>query len=921
MADSSSSDAPRLILIDGSGFIFRAYYAIPPLKRQDGTPVNAVFGFSSMLYKLLLDASWTFGQFSHMAVVFDTARQSFRNQIYTEYKAHRPPPPEDLIPQFSLVREATDAFNMPRIEMEDYEADDIIATYAEQVKALGGNVVIVSSDKDFMQLVDDKVVMWDPMKNKTIDRDGVLEKFGVAPELVVDVQALCGDSVDNIPGVMGIGIKTAAQLVTEFGDFETLFSKLDQVKQPKRRQSLIDNKDMAYVSRELVRLRRDVNVPLALDDLAVRAVDYSKLQAFFQEQSFKSLVRKAASEVTTDDQGASAASVSSQKNYELVTTVDALEAWVRTATLAGHVAIDTETTGLDVMAVDLVGISLCVEPGHACYIPVKYTPDEGGLLLVQQQASHQILPLDQVLTILKPLLESPAVMKIGQNIKYDITILARLGIAVTPVDDTMLLSYVLNAGSHTHGMSVLAEKFLGITPIEFSDVAGKGSKQVTFDRVPLDQACAYAGEDADITLRLWQIFKRQLVDARMVSVYETLERPLIGVIAQMEQAGVSLQPMILASLGRSFSQQSHKLEQEIFDLAGETFTIGSPKQLGVILFEKLKIKNGKKNKSGAYKTDVGTLEKLLQDHPLPAKVLEWRSLTKMKTTYTDGLQNKINPHTGRVHTSFGMAIAQTGRLSSSEPNLQNIPIRLPEGRKIRQAFCAPAGCLLMSADYSQIELRILASIADIHVLKKAFDEGADIHSLTASQIFSIPVEHVDAQTRRNAKAINFGIIYGQSSYGLSEQLGIPVREAKLYINSYFDQYPGILDYMEHTKEFCRNNGYVETIFGRKIHLPAINDRNGATRAFTERAAINGRIQGTAADIIKRAMIRMPDALAQAHLKAKMILQVHDELVFEVPESEVEASKKVIRDIMFNAAHISVPLDVDVGVGHNWDEAH
>lgn len=917
---------PKLVLIDGSGFIFRAYHALPPLSRSDGTPVNAVLGFSNMLHKLLGDAALTFGQPTHMAVVFDTARKSFRNDLYADYKAHRPPPPEDLIPQFDIIREATDAFNVPRIELPGFEADDIIATYADRAADQGWDVVVVSSDKDLMQLVSDRVCMWDAMKNRTIWQDGVMEKFGVGPDKVVDVQALCGDSSDNVPGVPGIGIKTAAQLIQEYGDLDALLARASEIKQPKRRQALIDHADMARLSRDLVFLKRDVDVPLGLDDLSLRARDYPQVLTFLGAQNFKSLVVKLQAEsgaAPDTDLGPTVPAAPTKTTYELVTTAPQLQDWIRRAFDVGHVAVDTETTGLDVMTADLVGVSLCVDAGHACYIPLRYSGGAGGDMgdLMAAAEAPDMIPLDQAISLLKPLLEDSSVLKIGQNIKYDLSILAKHDIHVAPVDDTMLLSYALDAGLHSHGMDALSVEHLGITPVAFKDVAGSGKSQLTFDQVPLDQARDYAAEDADLTLRLWQTLKPRLTEAGVTTLYEAIERPLIPVIAQMEREGIAVDRSMLERLSNDFATEAAALEQEIYGLAGKTFTIGSPKQLGVLLFEDLGLPGGKKNKSGGYKTDVDVLESLRHDHPLPGKVLDWRSLTKLKSTYTDALQKQINSKTGRVHTAYGMAIAQTGRLSSTDPNLQNIPIRTPAGRKIRQAFVPTDGHVLMSADYSQIELRILAHIADITALKDAFRDGVDIHALTASQVFNVPVDGMDPMVRRNAKAINFGIIYGQSAFGLAAQLGIPQRDAKTYIEAYFQQYPGIRDYMDRTKRACKTHGFVETIYGRKIHIPAINDRNGARKAFGERAAINAPIQGSAADVIKRAMIRMPDALKQEGLKAKMLLQVHDELVFEVPRDETEQAKQVIQKVMEQAASISVPLDVDVGVGDNWDEAH
>ena len=940
----SDTNVPqRVVLVDGSAFIFRAYHALPPLSRPDGTPVGAVMGFCNMLYRLLEDAHATVGVPTHMAVIFDAAKDTFRNEIYADYKANRPPPPEDLIPQFDLIRDATRAFNVPSIELLGYEADDLIATYAAQARAMGAEVAIVSSDKDLMQLVDDAagIFMWDPMKNRRLGAAEVVEKFGVGPDKVVDVQSLCGDSTDNVPGVPGIGVKTAAQLIQAYGSLDDLLVRAEEIKQPKRRQNLIENAELARISRDLVRLRDDVPDVPALAELKVIERDYDKLVAFLTAQSFRSLVAKIGPRAGGGPAPASASSgtaspavsaagradpavVAAQAmaaldkgTYTLVDDMAEVRRWVAEAMAAGHVTVDTETTGLDPTDADLVGVSLCIEPGTACYIPVGHTMPEGDLTAeVPKQ-----LDREDVLAALRPLFADPAVLKIGQNLKYDIAVLAKYGVAVAPIEDTMLLSFALDAGRGGHGMDELSQRHLGLQPIPFKEVAGTGKNQITFDKVPLDRARDYAAEDADLTARLHRVLRPRLAMEKVVRVYETLERPLAPVLAAMETAGIKVDTGALARLSNDFATRAAALEAEIHALAGRPFTVGSPKQLGEVLFDDLKLSGGKKGKSGAYKTDHEVLERLAADHPLPAKVLEWRQLTKLKSTYTDALQAQVSPRTGRVHTSYSMVGAQTGRLSSNDPNLQNIPIRTEEGRKIRHAFIAEPGHVLMSADYSQIELRLLAHIAGIEALKQAFHDGLDIHALTASQVFGVPIEGMDPLVRRNAKAINFGIVYGISAFGLGNQLSIPTKAAQAYIDAYFAKYPGIADYMDKTKRRCRDRGYVETIFGRRIHIDAIKDRNPARRGFGERAAINAPIQGSAADVIKRAMIRMPAALAAAGLSAKMLLQVHDELVFEVPTAEVERTAETVRATMQGAAHLSVPLDVDVGTGANWQEAH
>ena len=915
MSANETKHAGHLVLIDGSGFIFRAFHGLPPMTRPDGTPVNAVLGFTNMLWKILRDS-----EADYFAVIFDTARKTFRSDIYPEYKAHRPPPPDELIPQFDLVRDATRAFNVPSLEMKGYEADDLIATYTRLAREAGMHVTIVSSDKDLMQLVEDhQVVMLDHFKNREIDAEGVQEKFGVGPERVIDVQALAGDSSDNVPGVPGIGVKTAAQLINEYGDLDALLQRAEEIKQPKRRQNLIEHADLARVSRDLVTLRQDVPDLEPLESLAVRDIEPETLMAFLKEQNFNSAIARIGSQLGMEEIAGTPAPAAPEKSvYSLVQSADTLETWIRRATEAGTVAFDTETTSLDAGRADLVGFSLSVKAGEACYVPLAHRATD---LLAEAEPVEQI-PMDEALALIKPLLEDPAVLKIGQNIKYDMRIMAHHGIDIAPIDDSMLLSYVLDGGLHGHGMDELSTLHFDHKPIPFKEVAGTGKNQITFDQVPLEEACDYAAEDADITLRLHQLLKPRLVAEHMVTLYERLERPLAPVLARMEMAGIKVERAALARLSEDFAERIAKLESEIHGLAGRPFTIGSPKQLGEILFDEMAIEGGKKGKSGAYATGADVLEGLAaQGHDLPARVLDWRQLSKLKSTYTDALLGHINPETGRVHTSYSMTGASTGRLSSNDPNLQNIPVRTEEGRNIRRAFVAEKGHILLSADYSQIELRILAHIAGVDTLKEAFHNGVDIHALTASQVFDTPLEDMDPMVRRSAKAINFGIIYGISPFGLARQLGVAQGEAKAYIEAYFERYPGIKDYMDRTKKEAHERGFVATLYGRRIHLPGINEKNPAHRGFSERAAINAPIQGTAADIIKRAMIHMEDALAEAGLKARMLLQVHDELIFEAPKEEIDATAETARRVMEGAAHLDVPLTVDTGSAANWAEAH
>lgn len=925
------SAAPKghLYLVDGSSYLFRAYHALPPLTRDDGTPVNAVYGFTTMLYKLLEDTKGLEHP-SHFAVIFDASAKTFRNELYPKYKINRPPPPEDLIPQFPLVRDAVRAFNVSSIERKGYEADDIIATYAKAARAAGLLVTIVSSDKDLMQLVGNGVGMLDTMKNKHIGPAEVVEKFGVPPEKVIDVQSLAGDSTDNIPGAPGIGIKTAAQLIEEYGDLDTLLARAGEIKQPKRREALLENAELIRLSRELVTLKDDVPLDDGLDELKVRDIEPEPLLAFLEAQGFKSLRAKILAHLGNAAPQTAAAPAEElapdETKYETISDLRRLAHWIDRACKAGVVAVDTETTSLDAVKAELVGVSLSIEAGKACYIPVGHRANPGGELALGGDDEITQLDRDDVLRALKPLFADPAVLKVGQNIKYDLLVLAKYGVTIAPYDDTMLISYVLDSGKHGHGMDELSELHLGHTTIKYKDVAGSGASQITFDRVPINQATDYAAEDADITGRLYRVLRPRLAAERLTTVYETLERPMPAVLAEMEGAGIAVDRDRLRKLSNDFAGRMADFEEAIYKLAGRRFNVNSPKQLGEILFDEMSLKGGKKGKTGAYATHADVLEALAAEgHDLPARVLDYRQLAKLKSTYTDALQAQINDVTGRVHTSYALASTSTGRLSSTDPNLQNIPIRTEEGRKIRRAFIAAAGHKLLAADYSQIELRLFAHMADIDALREAFAQGIDIHAMTAAQVFGVPMKDMDPAIRRQAKAINFGIIYGISAFGLARQLGVPQREAQAYIDSYFTRFPGIVDYMEKTKALCRKHGFVETLFGRRCHVMGINDKNPSIRGFAERAAINAPIQGTAADIIRRAMIRMGSALAAKKLQARMLLQVHDELVFEVPENEIDDTAAVVREIMSGAAapvvEISVPLTVDVGTGDNWDEAH
>ncbi|WP_457813424.1 DNA polymerase I [Sinorhizobium meliloti] len=999
----------HLFLVDGSGFIFRAFHAIPPLNRKsDGLPVNAVAGFCNMLWKLLTDARDTSVGVTptHLAVIFDYSSKTFRNGLYDQYKANRTAPPEDLIPQFGLIRHATRAFNLPCIEKEGYEADDLIATYARLAEEAGADVTIVSSDKDLMQLVTPKVSMYDSMKDKQITVPDVIEKWGVPPEKMIDLQAMTGDSTDNVPGIPGIGPKTAAQLLEEYGDLDTLLARAGEIKQQKRRESIVANADLARLSRELVTLKKDTPLDVPPEDFRLDSQDGPKLIAFLKAMEFTTLTRRVAAATDTDAEAiepahvpvewgaqahgpdldvgeaggpppspqsssatpprgnAARAAVSflssgqdadttgatptglaearaayfgkapfDHSGYRTIRDIDTLERWIADAREAGLVGFDTQATSPDAMRADLVGFSLAVadyanDPSgsriRAAYVPLAHKSGVSDLLGGGPVDSQ--VPVRETLSRLKELLEDPSVLKVGQNLKYGYLVMKRHGIAMRSFDDTMLMSYVLDAGNGAHGMDSLAERWLGHTPIAYKDVTGTGRSSLTFDFVDIDKATAYAAEDADIALRLWHVLKPRLAAKGLTRVYERLERPLISVLAGMEERGITVDRQILSRLSGELAQGAAALEDEIYRLAGETFTIGSPKQLGDILFGKMGLPGGSKTKTGQWSTSAQVLEDLAAaGHDLPRKIVDWRQLTKLKSTYTDALPGFVHPETKRVHTCFAMAATTTGRLSSSDPNLQNIPIRTGEGRKIRTAFVATPGHKLVSADYSQIELRVLAHVADIPQLRQAFADGVDIHAMTASEMFGVPVDGMPSEIRRRAKAINFGIIYGISAFGLANQLSIERSEAGDYIKRYFERFPGIRDYMENTKAFARENGYVETIFGRRAHYPDIRSSNPSMRAFNERASINAPIQGSAADIIRRAMVKMEPALEAAKLSARMLLQVHDELIFEVEDGEIERTIPVIISVMENAAmpalDMRVPLKVDARAAHNWDEAH
>ncbi|MEZ5996477.1 MAG: DNA polymerase I [Hyphomonadaceae bacterium] len=954
----AKSSAPRLFLIDGSGYIFRAYHALPPLTRaSDGLSVGAVAGFCNMLWKFLEEMKAGDAP-THLAVIFDKSEVTFRNELYPEYKAHRPPTPEDLVPQFPLIRDATRAFNLPCVEMGGYEADDLIATYARQAAKTGAAVKIVSSDKDLMQLVSDgEIQLYDPMKQKPLGVEAVFEKFGVAPDRVIDAQALIGDSTDNVPGAPGIGPKTAAELIAQFGSLESILERANEIKQPKRRETLINHADQIRLSKVLVTLKDDVAVEDKWEDFAVREPDPGMLLQFLDAMEFRTLARRVR-EHFAKEKGAeivaqyAAGAVSGAKAapgepvlesvetefrreaYRIVRDAAELEAYVARAKQSGVVGVDTEADSFDAQRARLVGLSLCLGANDAIYVPLAHRGADrrAGELFASEapeapaaaDAGPQI-PLPSALATLQPLFEDPAVLKVGLNIKWDIALFAKHGVTLAPFDDPMLISYALFGGLDPHDKTSLVEKHLGhgLTPL--ADIVGKGKAQIGFEATPVEQAGPYSCEQADAALRLWRKLKPQLGRERLATVYETLERPLPPVLAAMEREGVKIDPQMLSRLSGDFAQRMLQYEQEAYGLAGREFNLGSPKQLGEILFDEMSLPGGSKTKTGAWSTDATILEELAEQHDLPSKVLEWRQLSKLRSTYTEALGQAINPETGRVHTSYALASTTTGRLSSNDPNLQNIPIRTEEGRRIREAFVAAKGNVLVSADYSQIELRLLAHVAAIPQLKQAFADNIDIHAMTASEMFAVPVKDMPSEIRRQAKAINFGIIYGISAFGLARNLGISREEAGAYIKKYFERFPGIRDYMEETKAFARANGYVKTIFGRRVWVAGIKSKNAQERAFAERQSINAPLQGAAADIIRRAMIRLPQALAQSGLKARMLLQVHDELVFEAPKVEADAlcslAKRVMESAPAPAAILSVPLTVEAKAGATWGAAH
>ncbi len=929
-----TSDTPKnkeIYLIDGSGYIFRAYYALaysnrPAMTNPEGTPVGAVYGFTSMILKLLKEHSH-----ASIVVVFDAARKNFRYDIYPEYKANRGETPEDLIPQFPLVRDAAIAFGLPAIELEGYEADDLIATYANQAIEKGCNITIVSSDKDLMQLVNDNVKMLDPMKDKYINRDEVIEKFGVPPEQVIDVQALAGDSTDNIPGVPGIGVKTAAQLILEYGSLEELLARAEEIKQPKRRQALIDNADLARISKQLVSLALDAPVPEALESFIHHDEEFPALPEFLRKHGFNSILKRLGEkEIKIESVSNDTQSLEPEKKefpaikdnqYTLIDTVEVLQEWLDEAKATGVLAIDTETTSLTPAVAKLVGVSVASTVGKAAYIPLGHVSAEADLLGDSSGDLKQI-EFSKAIELLKPILEDPSIIKIGQNIKYDWQMLKKHGIYMTPCDDTMLLSYTLDGTSHSNSMDGMAQLFLDHTPIKYADVAGKGKSQVTFDHVSLEKALDYAAEDADITLRLYHEFKPRIAPEKMAVVYEDIERPLVSVIGEMELNGIKVDPITLRNMSEDFAKKIKILEKNIQDEASTEFNVGSPKQIGEILFDQMGLEGGKKTKTGQWATDVGLLEKLsAQGHEIVTNILEWRSLSKLKSTYTDALQAQINPETGRVHTSFSMAGTSTGRLASSDPNLQNIPIRTEDGRKIREAFVADEGNTLLAVDYSQVELRLVAEMADVKALKQAFKDNVDIHALTASQVFGVPLDEVTSEIRRQAKAVNFGIIYGISGWGLAKQLNCDPGEAHSFIKKYLATFSEIEEFMEEKKEEARKYEYVKTLYGRKCYTPNINAKMPMMRMGAERAAINAPIQGTAADIMKMAMIKMPAALIEAKLDARMLLQVHDELIFEVPNAQLNKTSALVKSVMENVVNLDVPLIADAGSGKSWAEAH
>ncbi len=909
-------------LVDGSGYIFRAYYALPPLSRKsDGLPTGAVSGFSNMLFKLLENSRSDDSENkpTHFAVIFDSARKNFRNEIYKDYKANRSDPPDDLAPQFEYIRKAVEAFNVPSIEQLNYEADDLIATYAKQIVNAGAKVTVISSDKDLMQLVSKNIRLYDPMKSKVIGEKEVREKFGVKPTQVIDVQSLAGDSSDNIPGVPGIGVKTAAELINKYNSLETLLKKAEEIPQKKRKQTIIENKESALISKKLVTLKDDVPVKDKIENFIIKEIKKDKLYSFLREMEFNRLLSQAIGFYGEPGKKTENIKTTQEKidltKYETITTEKEFEKWVNILKRQNLISVDTETSSLNPIEADLVGISFCYEQGKACYIPLK-------------NQKEKCLNLDTVLKKIKPMLEDQSIKKIGQNIKFDYIILKKNKIDMHPVEDTMLASYTLDAGLNRHNLDMLSEIHLGHKTISFKDLVGSGKKKITFTEVDLKKATEYAGEDADVTFRLYQLLKERLDQEKLTKIYEIFEKPMIKILSEIEMNGVKVDKEYLKKLSKNFTNKILKIEKEIYSLAKKEFNIGSPKQLGEIIYNELKITGLKKTKKGSLATSATILEDLaFKGHKFPSLVLDWRQLSKLKNTYTDALQDHINQNTNRVHTSFLLAATNTGRLASSDPNLQNIPIKTEDGREIRKAFIAEKNNILISADYNQIEMRILADLADVKELKKAFINKDDIHNITASQVFNVSIKKVDANLRRKAKAINFGIIYGITQYGLAKQISVSNQEALEFINSYFKKFPEIKDYMQSTVKFCRKNGYVSNIFGRKIHLRGINDKNFSIRSFQERAAINAPIQSCAADIIRLAMIQLHELIKLKKIyDAKMLLQIHDELVFECLKTNQPAVEKIIKKTMESVSSsehhmFTIPLDVNVNSGNNWEEAH
>ena len=931
-----SNNQKHIYLVDGSTYIFRAYHALPPLTRKsDGFPVGAISGFCNMLDKLIRDEKQR-NNLTHLLVVFDASGKTFRNDIYPDYKANRSSPPEDLIPQFPVIRDATNAFNVPHVELLGYEADDLIASYTKAALSKGMQVTIVSSDKDLMQLVGNGACMLDTMKNRTINEPEVIEKFGVKPNRVIDVQSLAGDSIDNVPGVPGIGIKTAALLINEYGDLEKLIENASKIKQTKRRESVMEFADQARISRELVTLKDDIELPIPIEDIQIQSIEPKKLISFLKAMEFRTLTEKKAKEFNLSSEKIDTQEIKlnftpkedvyetkaplediKKFDYDLYSTIqniDQLNEWKEKISEKGYVAIDTETDSLNAIEANLIGFSFAISNNEACYIPIKHL-----------EKSPQI-ELNQALVILKEIMEDQSILKILHNKKYDGLVLQKYGISIAPYDDTMLISYSIGSGGIRHNLDALAKNYLSHNALSFKEIAGTGKNQKVFNEIDISTASKYAAEDADITLRLWKLLKPKLAEDRLSSVYETIERPLAKIIMEMEKHGVSVDEKILNKLSEKFASKIKKIEEKCFEIVGVEFNLGSPKQVGEILFDKLGIKGGKKTPSGSWSTDADTLTFLASNgNALPKLLLEWRGLSKLKSTYTDALPTFINKKTNRIHTSYAMSSTSTGRLSSSDPNLQNIPIRNEDGREIRSAFIAEEGSSLISADYSQIELRIIAHMANDNNLKQAFKEKIDIHSLTASEVFGVPLKDMNNEIRRRAKAINFGIIYGISAFGLSNQLGISRSEASDYIRSYFEKFPSIKDYMETTKEFAKDNGFVKTLFGRKCIIDSSMSRGPGGKAFMDRAAINAPIQGTAADIIKRAMIKIPQTLKKENLSSKMIMQVHDELIFETKDEDVEKTINLVKNEMSNAhkpiIELSVDLEVEAAFGKNWDQAH